>query len=340
MKMLGRKLLGVLLAAILLLETMGLAMAAAPSIMADKLAEVERTAYGVPQTGALLDRVNKLEKDFEGTHEPTESVMQRVDKLFDMMFKNENGPSLVTRMNAIEWGIKQSVSMEPIQKRVSDMEIAMTGAPSEGTYKARISTLASYAFGDKEIPLAQIQVPANTLVKVSLVTPVNAKNLKVGDRIEIKSEEDVIENGRLIFAKGAPGYGEVTKVKRAGNFGRVHAARRGIKRKNAVHGLRGGREHRGHRAPRTHRHHRRGFREGEEHRPSRGDGALYPNRRAHEYLWAGGAGAGRRSEIKKLAVVVATAFPYAENRGIKNIFAACGFAGGFFCCASGLDVVV
>ena len=220
MKMLGRKLLGVLLAAILLLETMGLAMAAAPSIMADKLAEVERTAYGVPQTGALLDRVNKLEKDFEGTHEPTESVMQRVDKLFDMMFKNENGPSLVTRMNAIEWGIKQSVSMEPIQKRVSDMEIAMTGAPSEGTYKARISTLASYAFGDKEIPLAQIQVPANTLVKVSLVTPVNAKNLKVGDRIEIKSEEDVIENGRLIFAKGAPGYGEVTKVKRAGNFGR------------------------------------------------------------------------------------------------------------------------
>lgn len=220
MKMLGRKLLGVFLTAVLLLETMGLAMAAAPSTMADKLAEVERTAYGVPQTGALLDRVNKLEKDFEGTHEPTESVMQRVDKLFDMMFKNENGPSLVTRMNAIEWGIKQSVSMEPIQKRVSDMEIAMTGAPSEGTYKARISTLAGYAFGEKEIPLAQIQVPANTLVKVSLVTPVNAKNLKVGDRIEIKSEEDVIENGRLIFAKGAPGYGEVTKVKRAGNFGR------------------------------------------------------------------------------------------------------------------------
>ncbi|MBP5200380.1 MAG: hypothetical protein J6Z82_07000 [Schwartzia sp.] len=218
--MLGRKLLGVFLTAVLLLETMGLAMAAAPSTMADKLAEVERTAYGVPQTGALLDRVNKLEKDFEGTHEPTESVMQRVDKLFDMMFKNENGPSLVTRMNAIEWGIKQSVSMEPIQKRVSDMEIAMTGAPSEGTYKARIATLAAYAFGDKEIPLAQIQVPANTLVKVSLVTPVNAKNLKVGDRIEIKSEEDVIENGRLIFAKGAPGYGEVTKVKRAGNFGR------------------------------------------------------------------------------------------------------------------------
>lgn len=219
MKMLGRKLLGVLLTAILLLETMGLAMAA-PSTMAEKLAEIERTTYGEPQTGALLDRVNKLEKDFEGTHEPTESVMQRVDNLFDMMFKNEKAPSLVTRMNAIEWGITQSVSMNSIQKRVSDMEIAMTGAPSEGTYKARIATLASYAFGEKEIPLAQVQMPANTLVKVSLVTPVNAKNIKVGDRIEIKAEEDVIENGRLLFAKGAPGYGEVTKVKQAAVFGR------------------------------------------------------------------------------------------------------------------------
>ena len=38
MKMLGRKLLGVLLTAILLVETMGLAMAA-PSTMAEKLAE-------------------------------------------------------------------------------------------------------------------------------------------------------------------------------------------------------------------------------------------------------------------------------------------------------------
>ncbi len=220
MKIMGRKLLGVLLAAVMLFETMGVALAAAPATMADKLAEVERTAYGTPQTGALLDRVNKLEKDFEGDHSPNESVMQRVDNLYAAMFKNESSPSLVTRMNAIEWGITRSVSMDSIQKRVSDMEIAMTGAPSEGTYRARIDTLAGYAFGSKDVPLEKTQVPVNTLVKASLVTPVNAKNLKVGDRIEIKSEEDVIENGRLLFAKGAPGYGEVTKVKQAGNFGR------------------------------------------------------------------------------------------------------------------------
>ena len=146
--------------------------------------------------------------------------MQRVDSLYGAMFKNETGPSLVTRLNAIEWAVTQAVSMNSIQKRVSDMEIAMTGATSEGTYRARIDTLAGYAFGTKEIPLARTEVPANTLAKVSLVTPVTAKNIKVGDRIEIRSDEDVVENGRLLFVKGAPGYGEVTKVKQAGNFGR------------------------------------------------------------------------------------------------------------------------
>ena len=221
MKILGRKLMGVLLAAIMLFETMGIAMAAEPGgTMAEKLAEVERTAYGTPQTGALLDRVNKLEKDFEGENAPAQSVMQRVDALYAKMFSNDNGPSLVTQLNAIEWAITRTVGMESIQKRVSEMEIAMTGAPSEGTYRSRIDTLAGYAFGTKEMPLARVEMPANTLVKVSLVTPVNAKNLKVGDRIEIKSDEDVIESGRLLFAKGAPGYGEVAKVKQAGNFGR------------------------------------------------------------------------------------------------------------------------
>lgn len=221
MKMLGRKLLGVLLAAIMLFETMGLAMAATPSgAMADRLAEIERTAYGQPQTGALLDRVNKLEKDFEGENAPTQNIMQRVDALYATMFKNDNGPSLVTQLNAIEWAITRSVGTESIQKRVSEMEITMTGAPSEGTYRSRIDTLAGYAFGTKELPLVKTEMPTNTLVKVSLVTPVNAKNIKVGDRVEIKAEEDVVESGRLLFAKGAPGYGEVVKVRQAAVFGR------------------------------------------------------------------------------------------------------------------------
>ena len=215
-----QKILSILLSAIFLFSTMGTAAAAAaPDTMQAKLAAVEQTAYGTEQTGALLDRVNHLERDFEGAH-PNDSVMARVDSLYATMFDNTNGPSLLTQMDAIEYTITQEVSMKSIQERVTAMETKMQGKPSEGTYKARIDKLAGYAYGSSPIPLTQYAVPANTLVRIKLVTPVNAKKLKVGDVIEYQASEDVIENGLLLFAKGAPGYGKVTKVVQARNFGR------------------------------------------------------------------------------------------------------------------------
>lgn len=232
----GKKLFCLLLSAIFFFETVGIAAAAAPETMQEKLTTAERTAYGNPQTGALLDRVNKLEKDFEGSNSPRASVMDRVDTIYGTLFDNTTAPSLLTQMNAIEWYITRSVSMDSIQKRVSAMEIAMTGKPSEGTYRQRIDSLAELAFGTKEIPLTKMSMPANTLVKVSLATPVNAKNLKAGDRIEIKAEEDVVENGMLLFAKGAPGYGEVTKVSAAKNFGRDAEVKIDFKMLRAIDG--------------------------------------------------------------------------------------------------------
>lgn len=214
-----KKLFSLLLTVLLLMESVGLAAAAAPITMQEKLEATERAAYGQPQTGALLDRLAHLEKDF-GQASPQKSVVERTDALYGIMLENEGGPSLVTQMNAVEWAITQEVSMASIQKRVGEMEITLQGRPSEGSYRQRIDTLAASAFGSHEIPLAAGVVPANTLIKVLTVTPINAKNLKEGDRIEFQAAEDVIEGGRLLFAKGAPGYGTVKKVKQARNFGR------------------------------------------------------------------------------------------------------------------------
>lgn len=215
----AKKIFSFLFAAIFLMETISVSYAAA-STMAEKLSSVERAAYGAEQTGALIDRVNRLEKDFAGENSPRLSVMDRVDALHDLLFSNDVEPSLITRMNAVEWGISREISMESVQKRVTDMETAIEGKDGEGNYGERIEKLATYAFGSDDIPLMRIEVPVNTLVKVSLVNPINAKNLKVGDRVEIQAAEDVIENGTLLFAKGAPGYGIVEKVVQAKNFGR------------------------------------------------------------------------------------------------------------------------
>ena len=74
------------------------AMAATPETMQDKLVAVEKAAYGEAQTGALLDRVSRLEKDFTKS-QPNESVMKRVDDIYEKMFMNDLGPSLITQMN-------------------------------------------------------------------------------------------------------------------------------------------------------------------------------------------------------------------------------------------------
>ena len=147
-------------------------------------------------------------------------MMARVDALYDEVYTNSTKPSILAELNAIEWNINHEVSMNSVEKRVADMEMSINGKTSEGTYKQRIKALSEASFGSATLPLAQTIVPANTLIKVALVDPVNTKNIKVGDTVRFKVASDVIVNGKLVFAKGEPGEGEVTKVTHARNFGR------------------------------------------------------------------------------------------------------------------------
>lgn len=214
-----RKICAMFLSAALLVSSFGMASAATPETVQAKLAAVEKDTYGTEQTGALLERINKLEKDYDGSHR-TGSMMARVDALYDDVYTNSSKPSVLAQLNAVEWNIDHEVSMNSVEKRVADMEMTINGHTNEGTYKKRIQNLASASFGTTDLPMELVNVPKNTLIKVALVEPVNTKNLKKGDAIRYKVAADVIVDGKLIFAKGEPGDGVVTKVKQARNFGR------------------------------------------------------------------------------------------------------------------------
>ena len=123
-------------------------------------------------------------------------------------------------LNAIEWNINHETSMRSVQERVSALETSLLGKNAEGTFKKRIAALSTASFGRAEIPVTPVTVPADTLIKVALVTPVNAKELKVGDTIEYQVADDVFVNDVLVFTKGSRGEGTVTKVSQARNFGR------------------------------------------------------------------------------------------------------------------------
>ena len=214
-----RKLFSAMLSAVFLISSMGMAAASTPETVQDKLAAVEKDTYGVEQTGALVERINKLEKDYDGTHR-SGSMMARVNAIYDEVYTNSTKPSTLADLNAIEWNIDHQVSMNSVEKRIADMEMSINGKTDEGTYKQRIQVLSKASFGSETLPLEQTLVPANTLIKVALVDPVNTKNLKKGDTVRFKVASDVIVNSKLVFAKGLPGEGTVKNVQQARNFGR------------------------------------------------------------------------------------------------------------------------
>ena len=215
-----KKICALVLTFVLALTSFGTALAAEPpNAVQSKLALIEQDTYGQEQTGALIDRINRLERDYDGSHR-TGSLMARIDAIYDEVYTNSTTPSVLMNLNAIEWNINHETSLRPVQERVSEMEVALLGKTAEGTFKKRISALSTASFGTKDIPVTPVSVPANTLVKIALVTPVNAKNLKVGDTIEYQVAEDVFVGDVLVFTKGSRGEGTVTKVKQAKNFGR------------------------------------------------------------------------------------------------------------------------
>ena len=214
-----RKITSLLLAGMFLFSTVMVSAQEIDNTVQGKLVAIENGMYGHPQTGALMERTNKLEKDYLGMH-PTGTLINRIDNLYNILYDNTSAPSAITQLNAIEWAVTHEVTMNSIQARSEQMETVIEGGPKEGTLKKRIQKLGELAFGGVKIPIVQITVPTDTLVKIALVTPIKSQELKVGDLVKYQVAEDVMLNGTLIFAKGAPGTGTVNKVTQARNFGR------------------------------------------------------------------------------------------------------------------------
>ncbi len=138
------------------------------------------------------------------------------------MFENTVRPSAITQMNGIEWFLSRQVSTKSITERISALETNFYGKTVNGTLQYRMNQLALLAYGnsDAKTPLVSTTIPADTLIKIKLITPLNSETTKVGDKVKYQAAEDVIYNSKLIIAAGSPGEGVVTKVKGAQNFGR------------------------------------------------------------------------------------------------------------------------
>lgn len=186
----------------------------------NKTAAIEQVLYGTEQTGSLIERVNKLEKDIYG-RETKEALMARLDRIYTYI--NEclpSEPSLVVKLNAVEWSLTHRVSTSPVKARIENLEMMIMGNSQLGCFNDRLTKLMNIAFTGGNINVASTTLNKDTLIKIKITTPLSSKNARVGDIVSFEAAEDVYVNSLLVLPAGSKGVGKVTKVEQARNFGR------------------------------------------------------------------------------------------------------------------------
>ena len=186
----------------------------------EKLGASEQILYGSEQEGSIVERTGKLEKELFGLP-GKEALMAKVDRIYQYVKENSaNSPSLVFKMNALEWSLTQSVAKGPIKKRLEALERTVAGVVGTGAVESRVSRLMTLTFSGSKLQTGQVTLNKDTLIKINILTPLDTRTNKTGDAVAFEAAEDVYAAGMLVIAKGAVGKGTLTKVEQAQNFGR------------------------------------------------------------------------------------------------------------------------
>ena len=179
-----------------------------------KLIRIETDTYGAEQNGAILDRISRLEKSFSGRN-MNGNMNARIEAIYDTLYDNSAEPGILAKINVLEWNINHKVADGGIDSRLVALENQIIGKSVEGTFNERIRALAKASYGSESLPIVQVQIPINTLIKVATTAPTSSKVLQEGDSIPIKVISDVFVDNSLVFASGLTGEGVVKNVRRA-----------------------------------------------------------------------------------------------------------------------------
>lgn len=212
----------IICALLVVFNTMTLAPAMAQQDMDvdSKLTAIETMIYGASLSGGILDRVNRLENDIYGS-KYNGSILRRVDVLYDHVMKTtESSPSMLTKINAVEWLISHSITYDPIQSRISNLEKIIGGAVVAESLDDRLDNLVNVTFSNEQIEIVPAILARDSLIRVKTLTPINSSKSKAGDIVEFVVSEDLFIGSVLIVPQGAKGSGKIVKAEPAKNFGR------------------------------------------------------------------------------------------------------------------------
>lgn len=197
-----------------------------PATLSDRIDRVDEVIYGSAQSGSLISRVDNADNLIYGNGNSSASGLDnRITNLYTDVVKSDNDaqPSIATRLNAMEYYLTDEIKSDSLKTRMGDLETKVYGAEKKGAIDQRLANLEKSVYGDQHYEMKTVELPANTVFKISLNDDVSSKTNQVGDPVTFTVQEDVSVDNVLVLPKGAQGSGVVTKVSRPKSFGRSGA---------------------------------------------------------------------------------------------------------------------
>lgn len=187
-----------------------------------KLDKVETMLYGSVQGGSLIARMDAAENDVYGiaTSDP---VLDRITRMYDYLvgIPASGEASFATKLNVVEWRLKESMSGAPAKARLEDAEVLLNGVPSVGALALRLdSLLKATAYADGVVPVQMVTLPKDSLLKIEFTEEFSSRTNKAGDEVHFKAADNLYVNDVLVLPKGATGIGRIKKIRKPSAFGR------------------------------------------------------------------------------------------------------------------------
>lgn len=197
-----------------------------PATLSDRIDRVDEVIYGSAQSGSLISRVDNADNLIYGNGNSSASGLDnRITNLYTDVVKSDNDaqPSIATRVNAMEYYLTDEIRSDSLKTRMGDLETKVYGAEKKEAIDQRLANLEKSVYGDQHYEMKTVELPADTVFKISLNDDVSSKTNQVGDPVTFTVQEDVSVGNVLVLPKGAQGSGVVTKVSRPKSFGRSGA---------------------------------------------------------------------------------------------------------------------
>lgn len=184
------------------------------------LERCEVIVYGQAQTGALLSRLVRLEKDVFGRELPGSLTERQTAMIRFLEQGTSTSPSLLYKVAIAEWGTMKKINPEQgLARRLDAVEIIIDGTTSAGPLASRTEKLLAKILPENT-NFAQTTLPKGTVVKAQLLETLTVRTCKKGDKVNLGLLNEVKQDDIIVAPAGSRLLATITKVKAPRSFGR------------------------------------------------------------------------------------------------------------------------